>query len=127
MTVEYCDLAVCTGKKSLTALDGSRALFHTKCAEALKGCQPWILLVSIFRFYWYLRLSLQIVNNLSKLRREKIYITFSSTTTPHIHTVMRKIRCKARIVPFCSGLNVLFVSSLQVWNILRCLAHSKIV
>lgn len=39
MTVEYCDLAVCTGKKSLTALDGFRALFHIKHAEALKGCQ----------------------------------------------------------------------------------------
>lgn len=45
MTVEYCDLAVCTGKKSLTLLDGFRALFHIKRAEALKGCQPWILLV----------------------------------------------------------------------------------
>jgi len=45
MAVEYCDLAVCTGRKSLTALNGFRALFHIKHAEALKGCQPWILLV----------------------------------------------------------------------------------
>lgn len=39
MTVEYCDFAVCTGKKSLTALGGFRALFHIKHAEGLKGCQ----------------------------------------------------------------------------------------
>lgn len=141
MAVEHCGLAVRTGKKSLTVLDGFRALFlyrekeldrvgwiqsplsHQACWSTYRlPTSDFAGVELMFSFYWYLRLPLQIVDNVSKLRSEKIYKTLSSTATPHLHTVMRKIQC---VEPLYSGINVLFVISLLLWNILRCLAFQN--